>query len=88
MPLYGTGYVFGKSFFTGWVVVGITWLFASVVMVVFLPIFESRSTIVRTTRMMFKDLFGLRGKGKPVSEGMSPGSSTPPELTEKATSKA
>ncbi|KXH65119.1 sodium symporter family protein [Colletotrichum nymphaeae SA-01] len=88
MPLYGTGYVFGKSFFTGWVVVGITWLFASVVMVVFLPIFESRSTIVRTTRMMFKDLFGLRGKGKPVSEGMSPGSSTPPDLTEKATSKA
>ncbi|KAL2884299.1 hypothetical protein SGCOL_000240 [Colletotrichum sp. CLE4] len=77
MPLYGTGYVFGKSFFTGWVVVGITWLFASVVMVVFLPIFESRSTIVRTTRMMFKDLFGIRGKGKPVSE----------EITEKATAK-
>ncbi|KAJ0329195.1 hypothetical protein COL5a_004431 [Colletotrichum fioriniae] len=87
MPLYGTGYVFGKSFFTGWVVVGITWLFASVIMVVFLPIFESRSTIVRTTRMMFKDLFGLRRKGKPVSEGMSPGSRTPPEVTEKATSK-
>ncbi|KXH68614.1 sodium symporter family protein [Colletotrichum salicis] len=87
MPFYGTGYVFGKSFFTGWVVVGITWLFASVVMVVFLPIFESRSTIIRTTRMMFKDLFGIRGRGKPVSEGMSPGSSTPPEITEKATTK-
>ncbi|OHE98312.1 sodium symporter family protein [Colletotrichum orchidophilum] len=87
MPLYGTGYVFGKSFFTGWVVVGITWLFASVIMVVFLPIFESRSTIVRTTRMMFKDLFGLRGKGKPVSEGMSPGSRTPPEVAEKAEPK-
>ncbi|KAK1621707.1 sodium symporter family protein [Colletotrichum phormii] len=87
MPLYGTGYVFGKSFFTGWVVVGITWLFASVVMVVFLPIFESRSTIIRTTRMVFKDLFGIRVRGKPVSEGMSPGSGTPPEITEKATAK-
>ncbi|GKT52871.1 urea active transporter [Colletotrichum tofieldiae] len=88
MPLYGSGYVFGKSFFTGWVVVGITWLFASVIMVVFLPIFESRTTIVRTTRMMCKDLFGIRGRGKPVSEGQSPGLSTPPEVTEKVEPKA
>ncbi|KZL64257.1 sodium symporter family protein [Colletotrichum incanum] len=88
MPLYGSGYVFGKSFFTGWVVVGITWLFASVIMVVFLPIFESRSTIMRTTRMMFKDLFGIRGRGKPVSEGQSPGLSTPPEVAEKVEPKA
>ncbi|WYZ40921.1 hypothetical protein EsH8_IV_001262 [Colletotrichum jinshuiense] len=88
MPLYGTGYVFGKSFFTGWVVVGITWLFASVIMVVFLPIFESRSTIIRTTRMMVKDLFGMKGRGRPVSEGQSPGSSTPPEVTEKVGSKS
>ncbi|KAJ0159797.1 putative urea active transporter 1 [Colletotrichum tanaceti] len=88
MPLYGTGYVFGKSFFTGWVVVGITWLFASVIMVVFLPIFESRSTIVRTTRLMFKDLFGMRGAGKPVTEGQPQGSRTPPEVAEKTEPKA
>lgn len=57
-------------------------------MVVFLPVFESRSTVVRTTRMMFKDLLGMRG-GKPViSEGHSPGSQTPPEVTEKAEAKA
>ncbi|KAK1969777.1 sodium symporter family protein [Colletotrichum sublineola] len=65
MPLYGSGYVFGKSFFTGWVVVGITWLFASVIMVVFLPIFESRSTIVRTTRMMLEDLFEVAENVEP-----------------------
>ncbi|GJC94759.1 sodium symporter family protein [Colletotrichum higginsianum] len=88
MPLYGTGYVFGKSFFTGWVVVGITWLFASVIMVVFLPIFESRSTIVRTTRLMFKDLLGMRGRGKPVTEGQPQGSRTPPEVAEKIEPKA
>ncbi|KAL0932225.1 urea transporter [Colletotrichum truncatum] len=86
MPLYGSGYVFSKPFFTGWVVVGITWLFASVIMVVFLPIFESRSTVIRTTRMMFKDLLGMRG-GKPVTEGHSTGTETPPEVTEKADSK-
>ncbi|KAF6807272.1 urea transporter [Colletotrichum sojae] len=88
MPLYGSGYVFSRQFFTGWVVVGIVWLFGSVVMVVFLPVFESRSTVVRTTRMMLKDLLGMRG-GKPiVSEGHSPGSRTPPEVTEKAEAKA
>lgn len=28
-PLYGTGYIFSKKFFTGWVAVGITWLLFS-----------------------------------------------------------
>lgn len=77
-----------SQFFTGWVVVGITWLFASVIMVVFLPIFESRSTIIRTTRLMFKDLFGMRGRGKPVTEGQPQGSRTPPEVAEKIEPKA
>ena len=29
MPMYGSGYVFSRKFFTGWVVVGILWLFFS-----------------------------------------------------------
>ncbi|TEA13910.1 putative urea active transporter 1 [Colletotrichum sidae] len=87
MPLYGSGYIFSKTFFTGWVVVGITWLFMSVIIVVFLPVYESRSTIVRTSRMMFKDMLGLRG-GKPITEGQSPGTQTPPEVTEKTVTKA
>ncbi|KAK2063262.1 sodium symporter family protein [Colletotrichum caudatum] len=88
MPLYGSGYVFGKSFFTGWVVVGITWLIASVVMVVFLPIIESRNTIVRTTRMILKDLLGINGRRKPISDGQSPGSGTPPNVSEDVEPKA
>ncbi|KAL8382304.1 hypothetical protein RB595_006208 [Gaeumannomyces hyphopodioides] len=88
MPMFGTGYVFSKEFFTGWVVVGIIWLFASVVMVVFLPVFESRSTIVRTTRMMFKDLFGGGVRSKPVSEGqVVSGDVTPPNASEKLGNK-
>ncbi|TDZ61839.1 putative urea active transporter 1 [Colletotrichum trifolii] len=87
MPLYGSGYIFSKTFFTGWVVVGITWLFMSVIIVVFLPVYESRSTIVRTSRMMFKGMLGLRG-GRPVTEGHSPGTQTPPEVTEKTVTKA
>ena len=29
MPMYGTGYIFSVRFFTGWVVVGIMWIFFS-----------------------------------------------------------
>jgi hypothetical protein len=29
MPMYGTGYIFSLRFFTGWVVVGIMWIFFS-----------------------------------------------------------
>jgi hypothetical protein len=29
MPMYGSGYIFSKKFFTGWVSVGILWLFFS-----------------------------------------------------------
>jgi hypothetical protein len=29
MPMYGTGYIFSKPFFTGWVCIGIIWLFFS-----------------------------------------------------------
>lgn len=29
MPMYGSGYIFSKKFFTGWVAVGIIWLFFS-----------------------------------------------------------
>jgi hypothetical protein len=29
MPMFGSGYIFSKKFFTGWVVVGILWLFCS-----------------------------------------------------------
>src|SRR5438046_2074361 len=38
MPLYGTGYVFSKKFFTGWVVVGILWLFFSLFCVGLFPL--------------------------------------------------
>jgi hypothetical protein len=29
MPMYGSGYIFSAKFFTGWVVVGIMWIFFS-----------------------------------------------------------
>ncbi|KAK0643412.1 urea active transporter [Cercophora newfieldiana] len=77
MPMFGSGYVFSKKFFTGWVTVGVTWLFASSVMVIILPVWESRSTIARTTRMMCKDLAGL-GRRETVETPFTPPVTTPP----------
>ncbi|KAF2459739.1 urea active transporter [Lineolata rhizophorae] len=88
MPMYGSSYVFSKQFFTGWVVVGIIWLFATLGMVGFLPLFESRATIVRTARSMFSDLKGL-GRGRSVlagqeAEGSGSGSVEGVEVVEKS----
>jgi hypothetical protein len=84
--MFGTGYIFSAEFFTGWVVVGILWLFISCTMVVFLPVFESRRTIVRTAGAMWKDLTGLGKRQPDVVEGESipaSGTNTPPVLAEK-----
>lgn len=64
MPMYGSGYIFSKKFFTGWVVVGIIWIFCSLIGVGIFPVFESRHTLVRTTRAIFADLTGGDGVAK------------------------
>jgi hypothetical protein len=45
--MYGSGYIFSKSFFTGWVTVGIIWIFCSFICVGLYPIWESRATLKR-----------------------------------------
>lgn len=62
MPLYGTGYVFSKKFFTGWVTVGIIWIFCSLGAVGLYPAWESRQTATRVFKVMFM--------GKKASEVM------------------
>lgn len=95
MPLYGTGYVFSRRFFTGWVSVGILWLFGSAVCVGLYPLWEGRGSLLGTVRSVVLDLRGLRG---PVVQGRrregdgeveremqggSEGSRTPVEVGEK-----
>lgn len=95
MPMFGSAYIFSKPFFTGWVVIGIIWLFATSGMIIVLPVWESRRTISRTTTAMFKDLLGLTGKRAhpEVVEGerqdaTGSGAITPPEVAEKAGEKS
>ena len=62
IPMYGSSYVFSKKFFTGWVVVGIIWLFCTSFGVVVFPLWEGRSSIARVVRMMSLDLVGKKPK--------------------------
>ncbi|KAH9987838.1 Sodium:solute symporter family-domain-containing protein [Xylariaceae sp. FL0662B] len=63
MPMYGSGYVFSKPFFTGWVVVGIIWLFGSSFAVGIFPLWEGRDSMIRVA----KGLLGRGSRPTPVS---------------------
>ncbi|KAF2189169.1 urea active transporter [Zopfia rhizophila CBS 207.26] len=78
MPMYGSGYIFSKKFFTGWVVVGILWMFFSSFCVGLYPLWEGRKTSVRTFKAIFLDITGKKKPSKGiVTEGE--GTDTPPE---------
>jgi urea-proton symporter len=81
MPMYGSGYIFSKKFFTGWVAVGILWLFCSSFAVGIFPVWQGRKTIAHTFKCMYLD---ATGKWKPTIHGNavavedeSKGSATP-----------
>ncbi|KAI1212571.1 Na+/solute symporter [Annulohypoxylon truncatum] len=59
-PMYGSSYVFSKPFFTGWVTVGIIWIFCSLGAVGLFPVFEGRLTLVRTFKAIVLDLSGKK----------------------------
>ncbi|KAJ8096709.1 hypothetical protein POJ06DRAFT_283903 [Lipomyces tetrasporus] len=62
MPMYGTGYVFSKKFFTGWVVVGIIWILLSLIVVGLYPIWEGRGALLHTAKGVWYDISGQRGR--------------------------
>jgi Na+/proline symporter len=59
-PLYGTSYIFSKKFFTGWVSVGIIWLFFSMLCVGVYPLWEGRHAMAHTTKSIWLDITGQR----------------------------
>lgn len=64
MPMYGSGYVFSQKFFTGWVVVGILWLWLSIGMVGIYPVFEGRHSLKHNIVAIFKDITGKEHPSK------------------------
>lgn len=85
MPMYGSGYIFSKPFFTGWVTVGIIWIFCSFFAVGLFPVFEGRHTLAHTFKSIFLDITGkshpktIHAENVVVTESHSPGDATPPE---------
>jgi len=85
MPMYASGYIFSKPFFTGWVSVGIIWIFCSFIAVGLFPIWEGRSTLIFTLGSML----GLKRPTKhtitpAVDAKEMPGSSTPEKKADHA----
>ena len=58
MPMFGSGYVFSKGFFTGWVVVGMIWIFFAVGSVGIFPLWEGRHSMAHTFKAIYKELSG------------------------------
>lgn len=72
MPLYGSGYIFSQSFFSGWVIVGIIWLLCSTMAVGVYPLWEGRQSLARNFGGMWRDITGKggrRGRAVEVVEG-------------------
>ena len=64
--LFGTEYVYSKSFFTGWVVVSFIWVWCSMIICVIYPVVESGGALRDILRGVSRDLGSLVGmkKGK------------------------
>ncbi|KAH8649908.1 Sodium:solute symporter family-domain-containing protein [Xylariales sp. PMI_506] len=45
IPMYGSGYIFSKPFFTGWIAVTFIWGFFGAIVITCLPLWESRNEI-------------------------------------------
>jgi hypothetical protein len=92
IPMYGTGYVFSKPFFTGWVVVGIIWLLCSLLCVGVYPLWEGRASMLHTFKAIYLDATGQEhpskhhAPGAMITEGLehekSDGLETPPQKDE------
>ncbi|KAJ4366197.1 urea active transporter [Neocucurbitaria cava] len=79
MPMYGSGYIFSKKFFTGWVVVGILWMFCSAVCVGLYPLWEGRNTSLRTFKSIFLDVTGKKKPSRAAMVTEGEGTDTPTE---------
>ncbi|CAF0785772.1 unnamed protein product [Adineta steineri] len=59
-PMYGTAYIFSKPFFTGWIIVGIVWMFISFIIVGIYPVIEGRHSIASVCKKMYAHAMSSR----------------------------
>jgi urea-proton symporter len=77
LSMYGSGYIFSRQFFTGWVIVSLLWTFGAIFAVTLFPLIEGRHTL----GAFIKEFIGR----KRVEEqpGKFSGASTPSSVEEK-----
>lgn len=63
--LFGTKYIYGRSFFTGWVVVSFIWVWTSMTICVIYPVVESTGALRDVALGLGRDLRALVGGRKP-----------------------
>lgn len=62
--LFGTRYIYSKSFFTGWVVVSFIWVWTSMTICVIYPIVESSGALKDMAKGLGADIGALLGRKK------------------------
>jgi hypothetical protein len=70
IPMYGTGYIFSKGFFTGWIVFTFIWGFFGAITITCFPLWQSRGEI---TAFLSAVVGGLSGQKHEEVEVASPG---------------
>ncbi|KAF5615599.1 Na+ solute symporter [Fusarium tjaetaba] len=70
IPMYGTGYVFSKGFFKGWVVVLFLWAFYAASTITLLPLWEGRHSIIAFFRFLFKSKGKTAAETRVILEGL------------------
>ena len=66
--LFGSRYIYSKSFFTGWVVVSFIWVWTSMTICVIYPVVESTGALKEVSRGLWRDSLALLGHRKPKVE--------------------
>ncbi|MCJ1416454.1 urea active transporter [Xylographa parallela] len=56
--LFGSDYIFSRSFFTGWCVVSFMWCWVSMIICVIWPVWESRKALYMITKGVLGDMTG------------------------------
>ncbi len=77
LPIYASGYIFSKNFFSAWVTISIVWIWGTMLVVGFFPIIDGRKQIMQVWTGLRG---GLKGGQTAVEETKaSTGTTTPVE---------
>jgi hypothetical protein len=78
LSMYGSGYIFSKTFFRGWVIVSLLWAFGAIFAVSVLPIIEGRRTLIDIAVKFSRRVSG-RSSQHSVTDGSGGGHEYSPE---------